>query len=313
MHTTVSHRLVLALLLLSLPGCRPDPEVKNAGSSATVPPAAPPPASSSPASAPDTRQSNFAPDANEMSQDFVDQYQKARQLMGSGDLAAAESALQQALKQYPDSRHLHQLYGELLWDRSRNGEDKALLRQAADHAVRAAELGLQQGMVDPTVTDEVATRLSLLGDRKALDDIFARLLAKDSSAITSQSYGSALARLGDPRAEEILKKSAAAQPDSIDSMVAYAEWLLDHNRNEEVLQAVPETVNAYYLHFLRGVALERLNRPEEAAQEYARFAKYSESFPAPERYRVAGSRVQSASGIRFTSKGGGRGDGSGRR
>jgi uncharacterized protein (TIGR02996 family) len=275
-----------------------------------------PPAAASPASSPDTRQSNFVPDTNEKSQDFVDQYLKARQLMGSGDLAAAESALQRALGQYPDSRHLHQLYAELLWDRSRNGEDKALLRQAADHAVHAAELGLQQGFVDPKLTDQVATYLSALGDRKALDEIFGRLTAKDSSAFVRQSYASALARLDDPRAEETLRQAAAAQPDSVDARAAYAEWLLDHGRNEEVLQTIPptaETGNAYYLSFLRGVALERLNRSEEAAREYARFARYSQSFPAPERYRIPDSRVQGAAGIRFTSKSGGRGDHSGRR
>ena len=310
MNTTVSTRLILALVLLTLPACRPDPDVKSARPGSSAPPAAASPSPSSPRPDPaaDMGQGNFAPDPNERSQDFRDRYQRARQLMGSGDWPAAEAALQEALKRYPDSRHLHQLHAELLWYRSENGKDRALLRQAADHAVRAAELGLQQEFVDARVADQAATYLGLLEDRQALDGLFTRLLARDPGSAVYRSYGSALARLGDPRAEEMLRKAAETERDSSEAMTAYAEWLLDHGRDAEVLKLVPESTNSYYLHFLRGVALERTNRPDEAEKEYARFAKYSQSFPAPQRYRVPDSRIQAAAGIRFTSEEGGRGD-----
>jgi tetratricopeptide (TPR) repeat protein len=302
MNTTVSTRLILALLPLAFLACRPDPAVTSArpGASATSP------SSPRPAPAADTRQSNFAPDPNETSEDFRDRYHRARQLMGSGDRPAAESALQEALERYPDSRHLHQLYAELLWDRSENGKDRALLRQAADHAVRAAELGLQQGFVDARVADQVSNDLGLLGDREALDRVFQRLLARDPSSAVYLSYGRALGHLGDPRAEGMLRKAVEAERDSSEAMTAYAEWLLDHGRDAEVLTLVPESAGSYYLHFLRGVALERTKRPEEAQKEYARFAKYSQTFPAPQRYRVPDSRIQAAAGIRFTAEEGGR-------
>ena len=51
--------------------------------------------------------------------------------------------------------------------------------------------------------------------------------------------------------------------------------------------------------FLRGLALEKSNRPDEARAAYNRFRDFSTWFPAPARFRIAGSRLQRDSGIRF--------------
>jgi hypothetical protein len=55
----------------------------------------------------------------------------------------------------------------------------------------------------------------------------------------------------------------------------------------------------YYLHFLRGVAAERLGRTDEARLAYGRYTAYSATIPAPERFRITGSPLQAEAGIRF--------------
>lgn len=279
---------LLAIAVL-LPGCRTD-----------AVPAAPNPPSTEPARpSPEAQPGTFEPDANETSADWKSRYQEARARIASGRWSDAETTLQQALERYPESRHLRQLHAELLWYRSAEGQDRALLEQAAREAVAATEAGLRQGKVDPAFTAQLGRYLGLLGDRERLDRIFSRLLARTPDSLTYLAYGQALARMDDPRAEDILRKALQAQPDSGDVLAAYGEWLLDHGRESEALSVLPEETPLYYLHFLRGVALERLRRPQEAKTEYARFAEYSQTFPAPARFQIPGSTLQAESGIRF--------------
>jgi hypothetical protein len=98
--------------------------------------------------------------------------------------------------------------------------------------------------------------------------------------------------------EEALKSAAEADPTG-EALVRYGEWLLDHNREADVLEEVSATSPLYYLHFLRGVAAERLGRLSEARLEYGRYTAYSATTPAPERFRIPGSRLQAEAGIRF--------------
>ena len=277
--------LVIAVLL---PRCRTKAE-----------PAAPsrPPEGAHPS--PEAETGTFQPDANETSQDWMSRYQEARAAMASGRWDEAEAPLQQALERYPESRHLRQLHAELLWYRSAEGRGRLLLEQAAQEAVAATEIGLRQGVVDPAFTAQLARYLGLLGDRERLDRIFSQLLARTPDSTTYLVYGQALARMNDPRAGDILQKALQAQPDSGDALAVYGEWLLDQGRESEVLSVLPEETPLYYLHFLRGVALERLRRPQEAKTEYARFARYSQTFPAPGRFRIPGSTLQAEIGIRF--------------
>jgi hypothetical protein len=98
--------------------------------------------------------------------------------------------------------------------------------------------------------------------------------------------------------EEVLKRAADADPTG-EALVRYGEWLLDQGREEDVLQAISATSPLYYLHFLRGVAAERLGRLNEARLSYGRYTAYSATIPAPERFRIPGSRLQAEAGIRF--------------
>lgn len=111
-------------------------------------------------------------------------------------------------------------------------------------------------------------------------------------------YALGLGLLDNPRAEMIYHQAIELQPKgNVDALAYYAEWLLDHGRESEVLSLLPSDTHFEYLHFLRGVALERLGRLDEAEAEYAQFAAFSIDFPAPNRYRVPSSPIQV--GIQF--------------
>lgn len=89
------------------------------------------------------------------------------------------------------------------------------------------------------------------------------------------------------------KRAMAAEPEGVvDALAYYGEWLLNHDREAEVLQIISPSEHIEYLHFLRGVALERLGRTEAARAEYLPYIAYSASDPAPSQYRVPASKAQ---------------------
>ena len=84
-----------------------------------------------------------------------------------------------------------------------------------------------------------------------------------------------------------------------DPAIQQAERLLDQGRNEEALRALPASSPLYYVHFLRGVAFERMNQTGPARIEYGRYTTYGLTEPAPVRFRIPGSRLQAEAEIRF--------------
>lgn len=102
--------------------------------------------------------------------------------------------------------------------------------------------------------------------------------------------------------ENALKRAAQEDPTGA-ALVRYGEWLLDQHRERDVLEEIPATSPLYSLHFLRGVAAERLGLLDEARLAYGRYTSYSATLPAPERFRIPGSRLQAEAGIRFQKRG----------
>jgi tetratricopeptide (TPR) repeat protein len=255
----------------------------------------PPP---SQADSPPTETGTLVPDPNEPPE-VVAQYQEARRLIAQGQHNEARALLDRAVEQFPESRHLHQAYADLLWYESK-GSDPALLRQSAEQAVRATELGLRSGTVDYALTARLAATLGRTGDKDRLDHIFKQLLAKDPSSTMYLDYAAGLALVGnDVRAEDAFRQALRSDPNG-DAAAQYAEWLLDRRREREALEVLPKETPVYYIHFLRGVALERLGHREDARAAYDRYREYNKTFPAPTRFRIAGSPAQS--GIRFEDK-----------
>lgn len=143
-------------------------------------------------------------------------------------------------------------------------------------------------------TDPIAEGFAQLGESEKMDEFFSRALQiGDRSYLTRLHYARALDWLDDGRAEEWYQKAMEIQPEgNFDALAHYVEWLLSREREKEVPNLINAQEPAYYLRFLRGVALERLGRVDQAALDYAYAADFSRDFPAPARYRVEGSEAQ---------------------
>lgn len=220
---------------------------------------------------------------------------QARDLVAKGSKDEARTLLGEATAKFPESQALHRIYAELLWDLS-GGTDPEFLRQAAQEATQSAELDLRANRVDYAVTSLLAETLGRTKDRETLERLFGRMLAVDSSSPVYLDYATGLVLLGDSKAEVAFKNALRSDPNG-DAAARYGEWLLDQRRETDALAVLPKETPVYYIHFLRGLALERLGQVEEAKAAYDRYRSFSQTFPAPERFRIPGSTLQS--GIRF--------------
>jgi len=286
----------LLILLASLTGCVKEDTDLAAGNSPAV--ALPPQESRESRMARTAPQPSLQGDAGEPAKALA-QSQEARRLIAAGDRDQALSLLEQGTARFPDSRHLHRQYSDLLWDLS-GGTDPELLRKSGEEAARALEIGLRSGSVDYQVTRRLAETLGRTGDRQTFERLFRQALGRDPGAAVHLDYARGLSLMGDPGAENAFRDAAQIQSNG-DAVVEYGEWLLDHGRYQEALDRLPASPRLRYVHFLRGVALEKLNRAGEAGQEYARFRDSSAAFPAPARFKIEGSQAQA--GIQFEETG----------
>jgi len=217
--------------------------------------------------------------------------------MRQGHWDEARAWFTDSVSRYPDSRHLHEGLAQALWYLAVDGsKDPAALEYAAREAVQAVEIGLEFDKVRHTWL--LAQTLGRTGDINTLAGLFGRALTIAPTFETHLHYALGLSLLGDPRTEAVYHRAIELQPEgNIDALALYAEWLLDQRREREVLALLPPDTHFEYLHFLRGVAWERLGHLEEAKAEYAWFVAFSHDFPAPDRYRIPHSLAQA--GIRF--------------
>ena len=239
------------------------------------------------------------PDPNE-SVEILEQYLEGQKLLRGGDVETAIQLFEKAVEHYPDSRHTHAGLALAFSHRSRASGDIKDIRSAAAEFIQAAEIGMEFGKVH--YTPEIAKNLALSKDVETLDAFFERVVALEPDNYRiALDYARGLHLLDDPRAPQWYKKAISLQPPSdansdanFDARAYYAEWLLEHGSDSDVLQLLRSDEDAQYLHFLRGVALERLGELNEAQAEYRQYEAFSERFPAPARFRIIGSQAQSA-------------------
>lgn len=219
-------------------------------------------------------------------------YLDGQQMLRDGRVDEAVTLFRSAVANYPDSRHVHAGLGYALWQRYQQSQSKDDLQAAVWEFILADEIGMKYGRVHYTYL--IAIGLGHLKDRATMDSYFEKALKDgNESNLASLDYARGLSLLKDPRAEKWYKKAIALQPQgNVDALAYYAEWLLDQGREAEVLQVLRPDAHIEYLHFLRGVALERLGRMHQARAEYLQYVKYSAFDPAPSRYRIPGSQVQ---------------------
>ena len=219
-------------------------------------------------------------------------YLEGQQMLRAGKVDKAVTLFESAAAKYPDCRHAHAGLGYALWQRYQQSQAEDDLRAAVQEFILADRVGMKYGTVH--YTSLIAIGLAWLKDSATMDSYFEKAL-KDGNEpyLASLDYARGLSVLEDPLAEEWYKKAIKLQPtDNVDAAAYYAEWLLDQGREAEVLQVLRPDAHVEYLHFLRGVALERLERVHEARAEYLQYVKYNVSDPAPSRYRIPGSQAQ---------------------
>ena len=219
-------------------------------------------------------------------------YLDGQGMLRAGKVDEAVTLFKSAVANYPDSRHAHAGLGYALWQRYQQSQAEDDLRFAMTEFIVADEIGMKYGRVH--YTHPVAIGLGQLKDSTAMNSYFEKALKQGNEPyLGSLDYARGLSLLEDPRAEEWYKKAIRLQPKgNVDALAYYAEWLLDKGREAEVLTIIRPEEHIQYLHFLRGVGLERLGRIGEARVEYLQYVEYSASDPAPSRYRIPGSRVQ---------------------
>lgn len=231
------------------------------------------------------------PDPNE-TVEVLKLYLEGMQMLRDGKVNEAVSLFKSTVAAYPNCRHAHAGLGwalEQKYQYDGAGDD---LRAAVQEFILADEIGMKYGKVH--YTRPIAIGLGRLQDSAELD-IFFHKASKEGNEpyLVSLHYAQGLGLLRDDRAETWYKEALTVEPQGVADAVAYfAEWLLDHKRDVEVVTLVRDDIRVEYTHFLKGVALERLGREEEARREYSRYKEMSADFPAPARYRIEGSEAQ---------------------
>jgi tetratricopeptide (TPR) repeat protein len=231
------------------------------------------------------------PDANE-TVDMLRLYMYGNEVHWRGDHVGALSIFREAVRRYPNSRHAHAGYGCTMMHEYEHSGSAGDLKQAMQHIVRAAEIGMNHGKV--RYTDMLAVGLGITKQTKLFERLFNRAFEiGDLPHVIHGDYARGLARMGDPRAEEQFQIAVRKQPQGhIDTMTDYAEWLLDQGRDSDVLAVIAANNDVFYPHFLRGVAAERQRKLDDAIAEYEIYKEFSHEFAAPAKYRIEGSSAQ---------------------
>ncbi len=244
------------------------------------------------------------PDPNEPVE-VLQLYLDGQRLLWDLQVDEAAALFSEAVTLYPDSRHAHAGLGAALLAKYRRDQTSVDLQASVRELVQAADIGMSYGKM--RYTGAIAQGFGLLGDEAGLRDFFSRALATGHGQYaTHLHFAQGLALLGSAETDAWFQKTIELAPSgNIDAVAFYAEWLLDQGTPERVLEVIAPDEWAEYLHFLRGVALERMGRPDQAREEYEPYIEFSADFPAPSRYRIEGSKAQE--GIIFEENSAGEG------
>jgi len=241
----------------------------------------------------DTYLSHIAehPDPNEPVE-LLKLYLEGQELLRHNKIDEATTLFNKAIKEFPKCRHAHAGLAHAMRQRYEKTKDTEDLKIATHKFLEAARIGMKFGTV--RYTYHIAVGLAKLEDKATLNKFFEQALVfEDRRYLSCLDYARGLNMLGDPKAEDLFKKAMELRPgENEEARGYYAEWLLDHNREAEVLNIIDSDKDIEYMQFLRGVALEKLGRLDEARKAYEIFIPYSQYEPAPEKYRIKGSKVQ---------------------
>lgn len=210
------------------------------------------------------------PDPNE-TVEVLQAYLDGDQALREERLDDALRIFEKAVKEFPHSRHAHEGYGRALMEKYRTTQDLPLLMAAADEYYTATEIGLKYGKVK--YTDQLVAILEETKDAERFKTLFAEIFTSfPHDYLATHDYAKGLALLDDPNAEEMFKKAIKLRPEGSGQVIAdFGEYLIVQERYEDALanmELQPED-RLSYIHLLRGFALEKLGRLEEAKKEYS--------------------------------------------
>lgn len=227
-------------------------------------------------------------------------------------LEEGEKYLLSMREKYPESRHVSEGLGRIYKELYEHTQNRKYLEKAADAFIHAEKLGMKYGVVGvPHYVQEVSDVLATLYNRNRLDSYFFMVIEVfPENEYVYLHYAKALSKLNDKRAEEFFEKAISLREDgNFQPIVEYAEHLLDRGDEKEAIgvlqQLSPSEDYAYFPHFLKGFALEKMGRLKEAEEEYKKYLRFRDSaktsdeaqfskyfFRVLSKYRIPGSELQ---------------------
>jgi Flp pilus assembly protein TadD len=193
--------------------------------------------------------------ARKRDDEFVALFQRGQRLMGRGADEEAEKLFRKLLTERPDQGSVHHALGLLLQFRRRHVE-------ATDELLEAARLAPE----DAVIQRDAGLALVAAGRAAQGEPYLAnacRLWPDDVEAAVGR--GAALRALGRPRdAENEYRRAVAVEANSVDAAVGLAACVVA-TRPDEALRLVEKTTGRWPdVLLVRGLALARLGREDEA-------------------------------------------------
>lgn len=227
-------------------------------------------------------------------------------------LTKGEKNLLKLKEKYPESRHIYEGLARIYQELYEYTKDISYLEKASNSFIQAEELGTRYGVVGvPHYVSEVFNILVMLSRTDQIDNYFMMVSkAFPTNEFVYLNYAKALSNLKDKKADEFFKKAISLRLEGdFQPIVDYVEYLLDREMYKEAIEVLnqlsPSEDYAYYPHFLRGFALEKIGQIKNAETEYKKFLKFYEDtknqdasqfskylFRVPSRYRIPGSPLQ---------------------
>lgn len=207
-------------------------------------------------------------------------------------LTKGEKNLLKLKEKYPESRHIYEGLARIYQELYEYTKDISYLEKASNSFIQAEELGIRYGNIKMShYVEDVAEIFTILRDIGKLDNFFLEVIRaypNDHLAYLYYAIARANIIISDKerkefkKIEDLFQKAIQLRPDgNFDSVIKYAEWLLDNKMFDKSLNVLNYYLKlseepAFYPHFLKGFALEKLNLFDEAQKEYSEFLKFKD-------------------------------------
>lgn len=198
--------------------------------------------------------------SNAADDDYVARFQRAQRLMGKGSDEAAETLLRTLISERPEEASVHHALGLLLQFRKRPAE-------ATDALLAAARLAPKEAVIQR----DTGLHLCSVGRNEEGERFLAVAAALNPEDVeTAVGHGAALRALHrTSEAEAVYRRAVKAEANSVDAAVGLAACIVETRPAEALALVAPTTGQWPDLLLVRGQALLRLDRADEAVPALA--------------------------------------------